>query len=124
MLIIGLYPETVARESLAFRETLAILPAAHVRLRAKHTPNLTTNYLFSQPDFVSMDVFTVYNGLFLRIGLYLLIFWPTVGYHVYQDAKKRGRSSPRLRGVVYGFLGLLGLVIYIATKKRGDAANQ
>jgi len=37
-----------------------------------------------------MDLLTAYNGALLRIGLYLLIFWPTVGYYVYQDTKSEG----------------------------------
>ncbi len=61
-----------------------------------------------------MDILSTYNGALLRVGLYLLIFWPTVGYYVYQDSKKRNRSSPHIRGVVYGFFGLLGLIAYIA----------
>jgi len=36
-----------------------------------------------------MDILTAYNGALLRIGLYLLIFWPTVGYYVYRDSKNR-----------------------------------
>lgn len=70
-----------------------------------------------------MDVFTAYNGLLIRFGLYQLIFWPTVGYYVAQDATKRDLSSPRLRGIVYGFFGILGLVVYLTQKARTDAGS-
>jgi hypothetical protein len=72
----------------------------------------------------SVDVLTAYNGALLRVGLYLLIFWPTVGYYVYQDCKRRDRSSPRIRGIVYGFFGLLGLVAYISRKSRSKPADR
>lgn len=71
-----------------------------------------------------MDVLAAYNGLLLRMGLYLLIFWPTVGYYVYQDSKKRNRSSPHLRGFVYGFFGLLGLIACISRKGRSTPSDQ
>lgn len=45
-----------------------------------------------------MEWFTAGNGAFIRIGLYLLIFWPTVGYYVYTDSKKRDLSSPQNSG--------------------------
>jgi hypothetical protein len=70
-----------------------------------------------------MDILTAYNGALLRIGLYLLIFWPTVGYYVYQDSKNRGRSSPHRRGAVYGFFGILGLVVYISRRTGDDASD-
>ena len=70
-----------------------------------------------------MDIFTAYNGALLRMGLYLLIFWPTVGYYVYQDCKKRSRSSPHIRGFVYGFFGILGLIAYISRKSRSDSSD-
>ncbi len=68
-----------------------------------------------------MDWLTAYNGLLVRVGLYLLIFWPTVGYYIYRDATKRNLSSPKIQGVAYGVLGILGLVIYISQKARVEA---
>ncbi|MWG35302.1 hypothetical protein [Halomarina oriensis] len=65
-----------------------------------------------------MDPLTAYSGLFLRIGLYLVVFWPTVGYYVYQDSKQRDASSPRLRGALYGFFGVAGLFVYLARRER------
>jgi hypothetical protein len=52
-----------------------------------------------------MSLLTAYSGLLMRMGLYLLIFWPTVGYYVYSDSEKKELSNPRLRGLVLGFLG-------------------
>lgn len=36
-----------------------------------------------------MNILTAYNGALLRVGFYLLIFWPTVEYYVYQTVKIR-----------------------------------
>ena len=71
-----------------------------------------------------MDIFTPYNGLLIRMGLYLLIFWPTVGYYVYQDSKNRGHSSPHIRGLTYGFLGVIGLFVYLTQKDRNGALDR
>lgn len=67
-----------------------------------------------------MSLLTAYNGLPVRVGLYLLVFWPTVGYYVYSDSEKRGFSNPQLRGVVLGFFGILGLLIHLYTVRRRD----
>jgi hypothetical protein len=67
-----------------------------------------------------MSLLTAYSGLLIRIGLYLLVFWPTVGYYVYSDSEKRGFSTPRLRGVIFGFLGILGLLIHLYILERQD----
>ena len=60
-----------------------------------------------------MSLLTAYSGLLIRMGLYLLIFWPTVGYYVYSDSKEKELSNPRLRGFVLGFLGMLGVLIHL-----------
>ncbi|MFB6095936.1 MAG: hypothetical protein ABEJ74_00935 [Haloferacaceae archaeon] len=65
-----------------------------------------------------MSLLTAYNGLLVRVGLYLLVFWPTVGYYVYADSAKREFSNPQLRGVVFGFLGILGLLVHLYTVQR------
>ena len=59
-----------------------------------------------------MDVVGLLSGPFVRVVLYLLIFWPTVGYYVYRDTKRRENSSPRLKGVVYAFFGIAGALFY------------
>ena len=46
------------------------------------------------------------NGALLRIGLYSLLFWPTVGFYVYRDAKRRSASYPLARGVGFGLFGI------------------
>ena len=62
----------------------------------------------------------MYNRLLVRVGLYLLVFWPIVGYYVYSDSEKRGFATPRLRGVLLGFLGILGLLIHLYIVQRQD----
>lgn len=65
-----------------------------------------------------MNLLIAYHGVLLRVGLYLLVFWPTVGYYVYADSKKRGFANPRLRGLVLGFLGLLGALVHLGLRER------
>ncbi len=67
-----------------------------------------------------MNLLTAYNGLLIRVGLYLLVFWPTVGYYVYSDSEKRGLANSKLRGVALGFLGILGLLIHLALVQRQE----
>jgi len=67
-----------------------------------------------------MSLLAAYNGLLVRMGLYLLIFWPTVGYYVYSDSEKRGFSNPRFRGIIFGFLGILGLLVHLYIVQRQD----
>jgi hypothetical protein len=65
-----------------------------------------------------MSLLTAYSGLLIRMGLYLFVFWPTVGYYVYSDSEKKELSNPRLRGLVLGFLGILGLLIHLGLVQR------
>jgi hypothetical protein len=67
-----------------------------------------------------MSLLAAYNGLLVRMGLYLLVFWPTVGYYVYSNSEKRGFSNPRFRGVILGFLGILGLLVHLYIVQRQD----
>ncbi|WP_332899747.1 hypothetical protein [Haladaptatus sp. CMSO5] len=70
-----------------------------------------------------MDWLTAGNGAVLRIGLYLLIFWPTVGYYVYSESTRRELSNPKVRGVVYGFFGILGVIVFLVqygAKERSE----
>jgi len=60
-----------------------------------------------------MDPISAYNGAFIRLGLYVLIFWPIVGYYVYVKSKEQGLSNPKVRGIVLGFLGIPGLLIHL-----------
>ena len=52
------------------------------------------------------------------MGVYRLIFWPTDGYYVYSDSEKKELSNPRLRGLVLGLLGILGLLIHLGLVQR------
>ncbi|MFB6164298.1 MAG: hypothetical protein ABEJ31_03990 [Haloarculaceae archaeon] len=65
-----------------------------------------------------MGLLTAYDGLLVRLGIYLLLFWPTVGYYVYADSRKRGMANPVGRGVILGFLGVAGLFAHLATAPR------
>jgi|AntRauMinimDraft_4_1070384.scaffolds.fasta_scaffold01065_11 hypothetical protein len=65
-----------------------------------------------------MSLLTAYSGLLIRMGLYLVVFWPTVGYYVYSDSEKKELSNPWLRGLVLGFLGILGLLIHLGIVQR------
>jgi len=60
-----------------------------------------------------MEPFSAYNGVLIRYGLYLLIFWPSVGYYIYVKSKEQDLSNPQIRGFVLGFLGILGLLIHL-----------
>ena len=60
-----------------------------------------------------MEPLSAYNGVLIRYGLYLLIFWPSVGYYVYVNSKKQGLSNPLGRCLVLGFLGIPGLLIHL-----------
>ena len=64
-----------------------------------------------------MSLLTAYDGILVRVGLYLLVFWPTVGYYVYTDSVRRDLSHPRARGVAMGFLGILGLLFHLVTRQ-------
>ena len=70
-----------------------------------------------------MDLLTWGNGLIVHLGLYLLIFWPTVGYYVYTGLQKRDAKNSVLKGLGYGFLGVLGLFVYLARRERAKAAD-
>ena len=67
-----------------------------------------------------MSLLTAYGGLLIRVGLYLLVFWPTVGYYVYSDSKRRDLSNPGLRGLALGFLGLAGLLVHLSLTRHSD----
>ncbi len=61
------------------------------------------------------------NGAMIRIALYLLVFWPTVGYYVYRDSVREEKTYPIVRGLVVGFFGIAGLVVYLF---RRDYSNR
>ena len=60
-----------------------------------------------------MRWFAVFNEEFLSIGLLFLFFWTLIGQYAYREAKKEGRSSPKLRGLCWGVLGVVGVVNYL-----------
>ena len=82
--------------------------------RPINTDELPNDYIHSK-GILSMDLISAYNGVFIRLGLYILIFWPIVGYYVYVKSKERGLTNPKMRGIVLGFLGIPGLLIHLWT---------
>lgn len=47
------------------------------------------------------------------VGLVFLFFWALIGQYVYREAKKESRSSPKMRGVFWGVIGVVGAIIYL-----------
>lgn len=50
----------------------------------------------------------------------ILFFWVLIGHYVYREAKKENRSSPRLRGLFWGVIGVVGAVVYLAHIRDRD----
>lgn len=46
-------------------------------------------------------------------GVMVLFFWVLIGQYVYREANKENRSSPKLRGIFWGVLGVVGAVTYL-----------
>lgn len=46
-------------------------------------------------------------------GMMVLFFWVLIGQYVYREANKENRSSPKLRGIFWGVLGVVGAVTYL-----------
>lgn len=49
----------------------------------------------------------------ITTGLVFLFFWTLIGLYVYREAEKEQRSSPKLRGLCWGILGISGVFKYI-----------
>ncbi|PSP72565.1 hypothetical protein BRC86_12150 [Halobacteriales archaeon QS_3_64_16] len=58
------------------------------------------------------------------MGLYVLLFWPTVGFYVYRDAKRRAVSRPLARGVGFGLFGIAGLLAHEARKTTDESETE
>ena len=43
----------------------------------------------------------------------VLFFWVLIGQYVYREAKDEKRSLPKLRGLFWGVLGVVGAVAYL-----------
>jgi hypothetical protein len=52
----------------------------------------------------------------VRLVGYLALFWPTVGYYVYDDSRRRGHARPLARGVLIGALGIVGVFVHLRTR--------
>ncbi len=46
-------------------------------------------------------------------GVMVLFFWVLIGQYVYREANKENRSSPKLQGIFWGVLGVVGAVTYL-----------
>jgi hypothetical protein len=46
-------------------------------------------------------------------GVLVLLFWALIGQYVYQEANKENRKSPKIRGLFWGVLGVVGAVTYL-----------
>ena len=46
-------------------------------------------------------------------GLICLFFWVLIGQYVYREANRENRSSPILRGLFWGVLGIVGAITYL-----------
>lgn len=60
------------------------------------------------------------GGEFLTIGLVFLFFWLLVGQYWYREARKRGRTSPELRGLFWGVFGVVGVFVYLVRIRRRE----
>jgi hypothetical protein len=49
-----------------------------------------------------------------------LFFWVLIAQYVYRESKREGRSSPKLRGIFWGVLGVAGAVIYLVHIRERD----
>ncbi|GAA0453495.1 hypothetical protein GCM10008985_06560 [Halococcus dombrowskii] len=68
----------------------------------------------------SMEWLGVSGGTILNTGVLFLFFWMLIGLYVYREAKKEQRSSPRLRGLGWGMLGIIGAVDYLTDIKAEE----
>ena len=72
-----------------------------------------------------MEWLSVSSRSILYTGALFLFFWTLIGQYVYREAKKEQRSSPRLRGLGWGVLGMIGVFRYLAnirTEKKSRLA--
>jgi len=49
----------------------------------------------------------------IRSALIFLFFWTLIGQYVYRKANEQNRSSPELRGIFWGLIGVLGAAAYL-----------
>ena len=61
-----------------------------------------------------MEWLSVSSRTILYTGVAFLFFWTLIGQYTYREAKKEQRSSPRLRGLGWGVIGIIGVIDYLA----------
>ncbi|WP_049998579.1 hypothetical protein [Halococcus sediminicola] len=67
-----------------------------------------------------MEWLSVSGRTLLYTGVLFLFFWTLIGQYVYREAKREQRSSPQLRGLGWGVLGIIGVFGYLANIKTGE----
>jgi hypothetical protein len=67
-----------------------------------------------------MEWLSVSGRTIFYIGALFLFFWTLIGQYVYREAKKEQRSSPRLRGLGWGVLGVIGVFGYLANIRTAE----
>ena len=70
-----------------------------------------------------MEGLSVSSRPVLYAGVLFLFFWPLIGQYVYREAKKEQRSSPRLRGLGWGVLGVVGVFRYLANIRTEEKSR-
>ncbi|WP_312621958.1 hypothetical protein [Haloarcula sp. 1CSR25-25] len=59
------------------------------------------------------DCILAFGMNWFRSSLVFLFFWVLVGQYVYRRANEQNRSSPELRGLFWGLIGILGAAAYL-----------
>ena len=70
-----------------------------------------------------MEWLSVSGRTILYTGVAFLFFWTLIGQYAYREAKKEQRSSPRLRGLGWGMLGIVGVVDYLANIRSEEKSR-
>lgn len=70
-----------------------------------------------------MEWLSVSGRAILHAGVAFLFFWTLIGQYVYREAKKEQRSSPRLRGLGWGVLGVIGVFDYLASIRTEEKSR-
>lgn len=70
-----------------------------------------------------MEWLGVSGRTILYTGVSFLFFWTLIGLYVYREAKKEQRSSPQLRGLGWGVIGIIGVVDYLTDIKAEEKSR-
>ena len=70
-----------------------------------------------------MEWLSISGRTILYAGVIFLFFWTLIGQYVYREAKKEQRSSPQLRGLGWGVLGVIGVFDYLANIREEEKSR-